>query len=782
MIFPCSQSLLLLGLLAGALARESAWNGHTPAGSRTPTAFTPYYVAPGAKSYDSSSPFVHYSGKWTDSYSSGYVGHSLKSTTRAKASVSFTFTGTGIEWFGNTDKRHGVAHVFVDGQLVDKVDAYGSVARKQQRIFWSFGLPYGKHTIKIVNSGNKNRRATGTVLDLDAFVVTKGSEPTVYPLDHDRPKSVNTIPSSRPVGQNLIESVPAQNGPQWTLSQQGTTGVHAMQLAIISPSHALIMDKVEHNPLTIDGHPAWGALYNLNTHAVKPLHVQSNSFCAGGTFLGNGTMINVGGNPVVQDNTAAADFGDVDGLQAVRILEPCDAEDVDGCDIYENHDRIRMASPRWYNTVLRISDGSAMIIGGAKKGGWMNNDTTNNPTIEYFPPKNIAGSNGMAIDSQFLKDTLNSNLFPIAFALPDGKVFVAANRDAMIYDWQSNTERRLPQIPNGVRVTYPMTGTALLLPLSPDNNYTPEIMLCGGSAVDDTKASWELSSQDPASSQCSRMVLTDDGINAGWQVEQMPEARVMPDAVLLPTGDVVVINGGSTGISGYGNVKDQVGASNADNPVFAPVLYSPAQQAGQRWSRTGMDNAQSSIPRLYHSVATLTPNGDVMVAGSNPNLDRSEVMYGTEYRVEWLKPPYMAAERPVISNTPPKVDFGESVQLQVKLPASASQGGIKVSLMDLGYVTHAVHANTRLVYLVASLSDDKQTLTVTGPPNGNVYPPGPGWIYVVADGVPSVGVKIMVGNGQSPPVDDGALENLLKNSDVDQYEESKGKKEDDGSE
>ena len=30
-----------------------------------------------------------------------------------------------------------------------------------------------------------------------------------------------------------------------------------MQLAIISPSHAIIIDKVEHNPLTIDNLPAW---------------------------------------------------------------------------------------------------------------------------------------------------------------------------------------------------------------------------------------------------------------------------------------------------------------------------------------------------------------------------------------------------------------------------------------------------------------------------------------------------------------------------------------------
>lgn len=79
-----------------------------------------------------------------------------------------------------------------------------------------------------------------------------------------------------------------------------------------------------------------------------------------------------------------------------------------------------------------------------------------------------------------------------------------------------------------------------------------------------------------------------------------------------------------------------------------------------------------------------------------------------------------------------------------------------VALMDLGYVTHAVHANSRLVYLTSSISSDGSSISVTAPPNGQVYPPGPGWLFVVIDGVPSEGIKIMVGDGASPPVDEGA--------------------------
>lgn len=70
-------------------------------------------------------------------------------------------------------------------------------------------------------------------------------------------------------------------------------------------------------------------------------------------------------------------------------------------------------------------------------------------------------------------------------------------------------------------------------------------------------------------------------------------------------------------------------------------------------------------------------------------------------------------------------------------------------------MTHAGHSNSRLVYLDASLKDD--VLKVTGPPNGNVYPPGPGWLYVVVDGVSSKGIKVMVGDGRGPPVDEEAV-------------------------
>lgn len=62
------------------------------------------------------------------------------------------------------------------------------------------------------------------------------------------------------------------------------------------------------------------------------------------------------------------------------------------------------------------------------------------------------GFNGLPIPSKFLNDTLNGNQFPNLVVLPDGNLFVSANQATMILDWKTNTETRLPGIPNGVRI------------------------------------------------------------------------------------------------------------------------------------------------------------------------------------------------------------------------------------------------------------------------------------------------------------------------------------------
>ncbi|KAJ7708660.1 glyoxal oxidase N-terminus-domain-containing protein [Mycena rosella] len=529
-----------------------------------------------------------------------------------------------------------------------------------------------------------------------------------------------------------------------------TTGVSGMQLAVVSETKAIIYDKVEHNALTVNGHVAWAVELDLNTQQVRALNPLSNSWCATGSFIGNGTLINSGGNPVV--------ITGANGLQGLRLFTPC----TNGtCDVYENPTRIRLSSARWYPSSVRIEDGSIIIFGGSVSGGFINSAGMNNPSYEFYPPKNINGFNGLKIPSKFLTDTLNGNHFPNLVTLPDGTLFVSANQAAMILNWKTNTETRLPGIPNGVRISSPFSAGHVLLPLTPANNYTPEIMICGGSTVSDKVSASSISSQAPTSNQCIRMVLNAAGIAAGWKVETMPQGRIMVDMVLLPDGRVMLVNGAMTGVAGYGNVGNQVGQSNADNPAFTPVIYDPNASAGSRFSSAGL--VASTIPRLYHSTATLTPNGTVMLAGSNPNNDVTTVKYPTEYRLEFYSPPYMNVARPSYSGLPATINYNASFNLAVTLPANTVN--VTVALMDLGFATHGVHMDQRLVQLVSTLSTDKKTLTVKMGPTAAIYPPGPAYLYVVTNtGAPSFGHKTIVGTGASPPVDQAAIANMLKST------------------
>ena len=45
--------------------------------------------------------------------------------------------------------------------------------------------------------------------------------------------------------------------------------------------------------------------------------------------------------------------------------------------------------------------------------------------------------------------------------------------------------------------------------------------------------------------------------------------------------------------------------------------FDPSQPAGSRWAKA----ATSTIPRMYHSSASLLPDGSVIISGSNPNAD-----------------------------------------------------------------------------------------------------------------------------------------------------------------
>src|SRR5579872_2788380 len=172
-------------------------------------------------------------------------------------------------------------------------------------------------------------------------------------------------------------------------------------------------------------------------------------------------------------------------------------------------------------------------------------------------------------------------IYPRLHLLPNGKVFYSGSGtssalfDPIAHTWQTNVANTNYA---GVR-TY---GTSVLLPLTPQNGYTPKVMIMGGgNPATNTTEIINLSAATPA-----------------WAYSTpMSEARIEMNAVLLPTGTVLAVGG---------SVNDE----DSSTASLAADLFDPVAQ-------TMKSAGSESYARLYHSVSLLLPDATVWVAGGN---------------------------------------------------------------------------------------------------------------------------------------------------------------------
>ncbi|CAG8608396.1 10960_t:CDS:2 [Paraglomus occultum] len=521
---------------------------------------------------------------------------------------------------------------------------------------------------------------------------------------------------------------------QWNVV--GKSGVAAMHAMMMTPTTILIIDKAENNPDAIlpDGTTTWAAEYNLATNKFRSLKLSTNTFCSAGAMFGNGTFLSTAGGEPSKVVTAA------DGYRGIRYFQPCE----DGtCQIIEVPSLL--SSARWYNTMVTMPSGDILNIGGSTVSTGANSASKNNPTFEIHSPN----SNNQAFQIQFLVDTLPYNLYPFVHVIPNGVwqgyYFIFANKASVIYDITKNVAvQTLPEAPGGIR-SYPCTGGAALLPLDYVDNYNPQFLVCGGQSVFNQFT-------NPAENTCARTNLGSP--NPTWEADDFGGVpRVMPDVVHLADGyNVLFLNGGQVGQAGY---ITGGGTLLSDKPAFTPVLYSMNKPLGQRWTQL----TAATIPRMYHSVATLIPDGSVWVAGSNCNQNYNPGgPYPTEYRVENFVPPYLSGNaRPQITAfnnqtslnaSPIRVTY--NVGIPVTYTLTGTPGTITATIVQPGFHTHSQGMSMRIVHLqitnIASSGQNTYTATVYMPPNNFILPPGPHYVFILNNGTPCTSaVWVLIG-------------------------------------
>jgi len=204
---------------------------------------------------------------------------------------------------------------------------------------------------------------------------------------------------------------------------------------------------------------------------------------------------------------------------------------------------------------------------------------------------------------------------------------------------------------------------------------------------------------------------------AWQQTASMAFARDFHNLTSLPDGTVLVTGGGTT-----------IGASDPATAVFHAEIWSPASKT---W--TTMDKMQ--VPRRYHSIALLLPDGRVLVAGGGRNAGvGSPPNRYDHFNAELYSPPYLfKGARPVITSAPATLRY--NTNFSVVTPHASRIAS--VSLVRLGAVTHAFNMNQR--FLKLTFQRVSGGLTVRAPVNANYAPPGDYMLFILdTNGVPSV--------------------------------------------
>ncbi|MBV8476589.1 MAG: DUF1929 domain-containing protein, partial [Acidobacteria bacterium] len=449
------------------------------------------------------------------------------------------------------------------------------------------------------------------------------------------------------------------------------------------------------------------ALFDLSDNSVHILATNWDMFCNGMSMMQDGRVLVSGGTKSYGTLALVGAQGDAPflGLPNASIFDPSSEAFID---------LPATAHGRWYPTLTELSDGRMMTTSGLN-----DSDGSNNNTSEIW--------NGQQWSTEIVGDPHIANfpgfefpLYPRMHLLPTGHIFYSAPSSATLdFDptsqiWTLVAWTIYPGLndPNGER-TY---GSSVLLPLTPQNNYSPKVMIMGGD--NPATKTTELMDLSPAGMQISAAC---PNYAPCWvQGPPMAQARVEMEATILPSGKILV---------DAGSAQDE----DAKTASLETEIYDPA-------SNSFSLAASSSFPRLYHNIQLLLPDGTVLLAGGNP----AQGIF--EKHIEIYQPSYFfnsdgsPATRPkAASDAPSSITYGQSFTLSTPDASTIAS----IALIKAGSVTHSFDMDQRYVGL--SFTAGQATLKVTGPPNSNVAPPGYYMLFLVNKaGTPSLASWVQV--------------------------------------
>jgi hypothetical protein len=548
---------------------------------------------------------------------------------------------------------------------------------------------------------------------------------------------------------NNLDDLPEFELRPWEVAHDDAEilAVHAALVPHGRRGQILMFGGNEHDP----DNAAAGDVRNTRIYDIERNEVMgvdsppADAFCCGHAMLPDGRVLVGGGS---EGFNPPAHHVDAHLLPADHWsgARECAAYNVDGswdviAPMLPEPEQATRGGGRWYPTLVTLGDGTILAVGGhprvrdaaadpdgevndGRHGAWLperydlaaDSWTYQTGHWLYVEWENLSGHVPPA--GQEVGPAGNYLYYPRLFVLPNGRVFLASRHDGVcaFYDPASGLVEG-PEIEPAPHVgRFAETNhTAVLLPLLPGDDYVPTVLFLGSAGP-------HRITLDPA-------LMAGDGEPPTW----VPTAeRDWPGdaplrrhgcATLLPTGDVVFTGG----------IDDDGGSGLPD---AAAVLEAEIYHPGFDWATGTVDHASevwttvtpgATVPRNYHSVALLTPDGRVVTAGSNRDGQAGGDAV-KEYRIELFSPGYVdAPDRPRIVGAPSVLTYGE----EFTLVTTSAREIDRVALLRCGTVTHAWDGDQRYVGLEFSTTTDAGRLAAIAPPNGDVAPPGAWMLWVV---------------------------------------------------
>jgi hypothetical protein len=477
----------------------------------------------------------------------------------------------------------------------------------------------------------------------------------------------------------------------------------AIHAALLKSGKILYVAGSGDNPANAAG-PFKAALLDPKTQDQTEIILSEDLFCCGHCQLEDGNILFAGGTKAYKGNTLEGLF---QGLDCAYIF---DADE-------ESFTKVTsMAHGRWYPTLVTLRNSNVFANSGLDEFGCMNDLTeiyakNDSWTIKYDPSSDMTycvghcGSDPGAGSPCYggLGSGTNPPIFmyPRMHLLPNGWVAVCGQLKTL-RTWNPTTGkwREYGSMIFGTR-SY---GSTALLPLRNTQYEKGRILIMGGS----------LDSGSPATNHCEIVFWNDTGLHTR-ATSPMNYSRRYPTPVILPDGKVLVIGG-----TALGNDKA--------NAVYAAEIFDPVTE---QWAIL----PSATVPRMYHSVALLLPDGRVWTASTSYSTKKAEL------RTEIFSPGYVSEVRPSISGPPAVGQYGE----KIKIPTKDGLNTKAVSLIRLSTITHNLNTDQRLVWLHIT-NKSKFNVVVAAPFNSSLAPPGYYLIHLIDNnGIPSEGVFVKIG-------------------------------------